>query len=73
MLIRSHMEELKDHTNHVVYENFRIGKLGEMGGTFPVTGGEALFKYVYSYSHFLYFYLVPFLYLNLIKKDSNMS
>lgn len=56
MLIRSHMEELKDHTNHVVYENFRIGKLGEMGGTFPVTGGEALSKYASSYLHFLHFY-----------------
>jgi septin 7 len=31
MLIRSHMEELKDHTNHVLYENYRIAKLAELG------------------------------------------
>lgn len=42
MLIRSHMEELKDHTNNVLYENFRISKLGgDMGGTFSVPGGDA--------------------------------
>lgn len=31
MLIRSHMEELKDNTNQVLYENYRISKLGEVG------------------------------------------
>ena len=41
MLIRSHMEELKDTTNNILYENFRISKLGDAGGSFPVTGGDA--------------------------------
>lgn len=29
MLIRTHMEELKDHTNLVLYENYRISKLND--------------------------------------------
>ena len=32
MLIRTHMEELKDDTNHIHYENYRIEKLAENGG-----------------------------------------
>ena len=31
MLIRTHMEELKEHTNNSLYENYRSGKLEQMG------------------------------------------
>ncbi|KAL1928170.1 hypothetical protein VTP01DRAFT_3086 [Rhizomucor pusillus] len=31
MLIRTHMEELKEHTNNVLYENYRTEKLKAMG------------------------------------------
>lgn len=31
MLIRTHMEELKEHTNNALYENYRSGKLTQMG------------------------------------------
>ncbi|KAI9757897.1 MAG: Cell division control protein 3 [Lichina confinis] len=31
MLIRTHMEELKEHTNNSLYENYRSGKLAKMG------------------------------------------
>lgn len=31
MLIRTHMEELKEHTNNVLYENYRSDKLTAMG------------------------------------------
>lgn len=31
MLIRTHMEELKEHTNNFLYENFRSEKLAAMG------------------------------------------
>ena len=31
MLIRTHMEELKEHTNNVLYENYRSEKLTQMG------------------------------------------
>lgn len=31
MLIRTHMEELKEHTNNVLYENYRSEKLMQMG------------------------------------------
>jgi septin 7 len=31
MLIRTHMEELKEHTNNVLYENYRSDKLTSMG------------------------------------------
>ncbi len=31
MLIRTHMEELKEHTNNVLYENYRSDKLTTMG------------------------------------------
>ena len=31
MLIRTHMEELKEHTNNVLYENSRSEKLTQMG------------------------------------------
>ncbi|ORX57049.1 Septin [Hesseltinella vesiculosa] len=31
MLIRTHMEELKEHTNNVLYENYRTEKLAAMG------------------------------------------
>ena len=31
MLIRTHMEELKEHTNNHLYENYRSDKLMQMG------------------------------------------
>jgi septin 7 len=31
MLIRTHMEELKEHTNNTLYENYRSDKLQSMG------------------------------------------
>lgn len=31
MLIRTHMEELKEHTNNALYENYRSDKLIQMG------------------------------------------
>ena len=31
MLIRTHMEELKEHTNNSLYENYRSDKLTQMG------------------------------------------
>lgn len=31
MLIRTHMEELKEHTNNALYENYRSEKLTQMG------------------------------------------
>lgn len=31
MLIRTHMEELKEHTNNFLYENYRSDKLAQMG------------------------------------------
>src|SRR3954469_3905954 len=31
MLIRTHMEELKEHTNNILYENYRSEKLTQMG------------------------------------------
>ena len=31
MLIRTHMEELKEHTNNNLYENYRTDKLTDMG------------------------------------------
>ena len=31
MLIRTHMEELKEHTNNFLYENYRSDKLSTMG------------------------------------------
>jgi septin 7 len=31
MLIRTHMEELKEHTNNFLYENYRSDKLTQMG------------------------------------------
>jgi len=31
MLIRTHMEELKEHTNNFLYENYRSEKLESMG------------------------------------------
>ncbi|KAL9124567.1 MAG: hypothetical protein Q9217_006115 [Psora testacea] len=31
MLIRTHMEELKEHTNNALYENYRSDKLTQMG------------------------------------------
>ncbi|KAL2920092.1 Cell division control protein 3 [Polyrhizophydium stewartii] len=31
MLIRTHMEELKEYTNEVLYENYRMQKLAEVG------------------------------------------
>jgi septin 7 len=31
MLVRTHMEELREHTNDVLYENYRTQKLLAMG------------------------------------------
>lgn len=40
MLVRTHMEELREHTNDVLYENYRSDKLRAMG----VTQDESVFK-----------------------------
>jgi septin 7 len=42
MLIRTHMEELKEHTNNVLYENYRSDKLLGMG----VSQDHTVFKEV---------------------------
>lgn len=42
MLIRTHMEELKEHTNNVLYENYRSDKLIQMG----VSQDPSVFKEV---------------------------
>jgi septin 7 len=40
MLVRTHMEELRERTNDVLYEDYRSAKLGDMG----VTQDESVFK-----------------------------
>lgn len=40
MLVHSHMEELREHTNDVLYENYRTDKLKSMG----VPQDESVFK-----------------------------
>jgi septin 7 len=40
MLVRTHMEELREHTNEVLYENYRTEKLRAMG----VMQDETVFK-----------------------------
>lgn len=40
MLVRTHMEELREHTNDILYENYRTEKLRQMG----VTQDESVFK-----------------------------
>lgn len=42
MLIRTHMEELKEETNDVLYERYRTSKLTTMG----VTQDSSVFKEV---------------------------
>ena len=42
MLIRTHMEELKEHTNNALYENYRSDKLIQMG----VSQDPSVFKEV---------------------------
>ncbi|EPE02523.1 cell division control protein 3 [Ophiostoma piceae UAMH 11346] len=42
MLIRTHMEELKEHTNNILYENYRTDKLLQMG----VSQDPSVFKEV---------------------------
>ncbi|KAB5572467.1 septin [Coniochaeta sp. 2T2.1] len=42
MLIRTHMEELKEHTNNILYENYRTDKLIAMG----VSQDPSVFKEV---------------------------
>lgn len=42
MLIRTHMEELKEHTNNALYENYRSDKLVSMG----VAQDSSVFKEV---------------------------
>ena len=42
MLIRKHMEELKENTNHLLYENYRSDKLIQMG----VSQDPSVFKEV---------------------------
>lgn len=50
MLIRTHMEELKEHTSKVLYENYRSEKLLSMG----VTQDHSVFKEVKSVSFSLF-------------------
>lgn len=40
MLVRTHMEELREHTNDTLYENYRTEKLRGMG----VSQDESVFK-----------------------------
>jgi septin 7 len=40
MLVRTHMEELREHTNEILYENYRTEKLRAMG----VMQDETVFK-----------------------------
>ncbi|ORX39166.1 Septin-domain-containing protein [Kockovaella imperatae] len=40
MLVRTHMEELREHTNDILYENYRTDKLKAMG----VSQDESVFK-----------------------------
>jgi septin 7 len=40
MLVRTHMEELREHTNDMLYENYRTEKLRAMG----VSQDESVFK-----------------------------
>lgn len=40
MLVRTHMEELREHTNDYLYENYRTEKLKAMG----VSQDESVFK-----------------------------
>ena len=40
MLVRTHMEELREHTNDILYENYRTEKLKQMG----VTQDESVFR-----------------------------
>lgn len=40
MLVRTHMEELREHTNEVLYENYRTDKLRGMG----VAQDETVFR-----------------------------
>ena len=40
MLVRTHMEELREHTNDTLYENYRTEKLRAMG----VSQDESVFK-----------------------------
>jgi septin 7 len=40
MLVRTHMEELREHTNDVLYENYRSEKLRTMG----VVQDESVFR-----------------------------
>lgn len=42
MLIRTHMEELKENTNNHLYENYRSDKLATMG----VSQDQSVFKEV---------------------------
>jgi septin 7 len=40
MLVRSHMEELREHTNDILYENYRTEKLRALG----ISQDETVFK-----------------------------
>ena len=40
MIIRTHMEELREHTNDMLYENYRTEKLKAMG----VSQDESVFR-----------------------------
>lgn len=40
MLVRTHMEELREHTNDVLYENYRTNKLVSLG----IEQDESVFK-----------------------------
>ena len=52
MLIRTHMEELKEKTSDVLYENYRSEKLMSMG----VEQDQTVFKEVKYYPHSPQFY-----------------
>jgi septin 7 len=50
MLVRTYMEELREHTNNVLYENWRTEKLLSMG----VAQDSSVFKEVKSVTHFVH-------------------
>lgn len=56
MLVRTYMEELREYTNDVLYENWRSQKLASMG----VAQDSSVFKEVKSVSHYELSYIVYF-------------
>lgn len=45
MLVKTHMEELKEFTNEVIYENYRTGKLNSNNGGVLLGGRDGLAKF----------------------------